>query len=68
MSAEERQFVNQISAMGFPVARVARAVKNLGCKEREVGRYFTFCLLSFSLIGERISKQSIAQWTIPAID
>ena len=36
MSGEEIQFVNQISAMGFPVGRVARAVKNLGCKEREV--------------------------------
>jgi hypothetical protein len=39
MSGEEIQFVNQISAMGFPVGRVARAVKNLGCKEREVGAH-----------------------------
>jgi hypothetical protein len=27
MSAEEIKFVNEISAMGFPAARVARAVK-----------------------------------------
>lgn len=41
MTSEEIQFVDQISAMGFPLARVARAVKNLGCKEREVGNILT---------------------------
>ena len=46
MTADERQFVDQISAMGFPVARTARAVKNLGCKEPEVGCILTHDILS----------------------
>lgn len=36
MSPDEKQLVNQLSSMGFPAQRVARAVKNFGCKEREV--------------------------------
>lgn len=36
MSSEERELVKKVSSMGFPTPRVARAVKNLGCKENEV--------------------------------
>ncbi|XP_028407115.1 ubiquitin-associated protein 1-like [Dendronephthya gigantea] len=36
MSHDEVQLVNQISDMGFPLERVARAVRNLNGKEREV--------------------------------
>ena len=36
MSHDEVQLVNLACGMGFPLERVARAVKNLDSKEREV--------------------------------
>lgn len=63
MTAGEIQFVNKIHAMGFPVIRAARAVKNLGCKEREVCHKITRPMLHW-LLGPIIFWKNTLKWTL----